>query len=168
VTRVTDLLAELDCYRPARQRMLSALGLAESNREPLAEFAEHFVAALTEGTLASSRVQSQWDVELPNGERVQVRFLANPRDRWVNEHLVYRIPNVQWYCLVLFEDMRVAGVLSFPNDLTAICAVLKKRHPRQDETLQFTRRNWWAIRDDPDRFRSLRMRVWLPPYRADR
>ena len=32
-----------------------------------------------------------------------------------------------------------------------LCQALGKRHPRQNETLQFTRRNFWTIRSDPDR-----------------
>jgi hypothetical protein len=48
-----SVLGEL--CRPARQRTLRAVGLAESNREPLAVFTRIFVAALTGRTLASSR-----------------------------------------------------------------------------------------------------------------
>jgi hypothetical protein len=33
----------------------------------------------------------------------------------------------------------------------------------QNKKLQFTRRNFGTIRDDPDRFRQLGMWVWLPP-----
>jgi hypothetical protein len=60
--RVTELLAALDVYRPARQQLLATLGLGPSNRDPLAEFSEHFVMALMGGTLASSRVQTQYDL----------------------------------------------------------------------------------------------------------
>ena len=47
-------------------------------------------------------------------------------------------------------------------DLTPIGAALGKRHGDQQTTLQFTRRNWWTIRDDPDRFRNPGPQVWLP------
>jgi hypothetical protein len=158
------LLAALNDYRPARQRLLAALGLDDSNRDPYAEFAEQLVAALTGGWLATSRVQAAWDVQEPDGSLTQVRYLANPGNRWVNEHLVRRIQAVTWYTLVLYEGGAAMGVVAFPNDLTAICAALGKRHPFQEETLQFTRRNWWAIRDNPDRFRALGARVWRPPF----
>jgi len=39
------------------------------------------------------------------------------------------------------------------------------KHGLQEATLQFGRRkNWLAIRDRPHRFRSLGMRVRLPPF----
>jgi len=162
---VTELLAALDVYRPARQQLLATLGLGPSNRDPLAEFSEHFVMALMGGTLASSRVQAHYDLITPAGQKVQVRYLANPSEVWVNEHLVYRIAGVEWYALVLFETFAVTAVLAFPQELMAIGAELGKRHPRQDETLQLTRRNYWAMRGSPHRFRSLGMQIWLPPFR---
>jgi hypothetical protein len=161
------LLTALDAYRPARQAFLATLGLPASNRDPFAEFSEQLVHALMGGTLAKSRVQVGHDLVLLDGQKVQVRYLANPGDAWVNEHLVHLIPGVPLYALVLFEAFEVTGVLVFPTtDLTEICAALGKRHPRQDETLQFTRRNFSAIRDDPQRFRRLGLRIWLPPLES--
>src|SRR6185437_6645105 len=55
----------------------AALGPRRSNRDPLAEFSEHFVAALTGGTLAASPVQAGWDVQLASEEKVQGKYLAN-------------------------------------------------------------------------------------------
>jgi hypothetical protein len=163
-SRAAELMASLDVYRPARQAFLATLGLPASNRDPFAEFSEQLVAALTGGTLAASRVQAGHDLVLVDGMKVQVRYLANPAGTWINEHCVHRIPGVDWYTLVLLEAFTVVGVLAFPTDgLAAICQALGKRHPRQEETLQFTRRNWWMIRDDPNRFRVLGMHVWLPP-----
>lgn len=40
-----------------------------SNRDPLAEWAENFVAALMSGTLAVNPVQARWDVELDDGAK---------------------------------------------------------------------------------------------------
>jgi hypothetical protein len=163
--RAADLLTALDAYRPARQAFLAELGVPASNRDPFAEFSEQFVAALTGGTLATSRVQAGHDLALVDGVKVQVRFLANPAHTWINEHLVQQIPGVQWHTLVLLEAFSVTGVLAFPTrSLGAICQALGKRHPRQDETLQLTRRNWWTIRSSPDQFRALGMQVWLPPF----
>jgi hypothetical protein len=161
--RTAELLAALDEYRQARERLLGVLGHA-SNRDPLAEVAEHLVAALMGGRLAQNRVQKAWDIELPDGAKVQVKYLANAAGPWVNEHLVHRIDGVDWYVLVIIEAFAVTGVLAFPTDLTSVCRALGKCHPKQDTTLQFTRTNWMAIRSDPQRFRALRMRVWLPPF----
>src|SRR5262245_4827864 len=134
--RTKTLLEALSAYRPARERLIGALGLPESNRDPLAEFSEHLVAAIMGGSLASGRVQAGWDLELADGALAQVRYLANPRDRWVNEHSVRRIPGVTWYVLVLFEAFQVAGILAFPNRLGLIGVALKKRHPEQDHRLE--------------------------------
>ena len=41
-----------------------------------------------DGELAPSRTQKGWDLTAPNGDHVQVRYLANPGDRWLNEHVV--------------------------------------------------------------------------------
>jgi hypothetical protein len=143
------------------------VGVPLSNRDPLAEFAEAFVATLVGGSLATSRVQAGWDFETPDGSRYQVKYLANTTDSGVNEHCVRSMPGVDWYALVLIEDFTVAGVVAFPPDLTSVCAALGKRHPRQDVELQFTRVNWLAIRDDPQRFRALGVQVWLPPALVD-
>jgi hypothetical protein len=161
--RLEVLKAALDTYRPARQTMLAVLGLGASNRDPLAEWSEHLVNALTAGVLAESRVQAAYDLTTPEGLTVQVRYLANPGTAWVNEHYVRTMPGADRYALVLFEAFTVTGVLMFPPDLTLIGRALRKRHGSQDLTLQFTRSNWWAIRDNPELFRSLGVVVWLPP-----
>jgi hypothetical protein len=161
VTGVGELLAALEVYGAARRRLLGVLGHS-SNRDPLAEVAEHLVARLTGGTLAVNRVQKDWDVELPDGRKAQVKYLANGAGGvWVNEHRVRRIEGVDWYVVVVIEDFTVVGVLAFPPDLTKTCAMLGKKHPDQDRTLQFTRANWLAIRAAPGGFPEVR--VWLAP-----
>lgn len=160
--RTVELLGALDRYRPARCAFLDVLGLPASNRDPFAEFSEQFVHALLGGTLAHSRVQVGHDLVMVDGLKVQVRYLANPASTWVNEHRVHRIPGVELYALVLLEAFTVSAVLVFPTDnLAPICQALGKRHPDQHDQVQFTRRNWWSIRDDPGRFRALGMLVWL-------
>lgn len=66
---VPALLAALDVYRPARQTLLAALGLRESNRDPLAEFSEHLAAGLLGATLVLSRVQAGHDLVLVDGDK---------------------------------------------------------------------------------------------------
>jgi hypothetical protein len=161
--RTAELLGALDTYRSARVDFLAALGIPASNRDPLAEVSEQLVHALMGGTLATSRVQRGHDLVQLDGLHVQVRYLANPRETWINEHRVHQIPGVELYALVLFEAFVVIGVLVFPLErLEPICTALGKRHSGQQQQLQITMRNWWAIREDPQRFRALGMRVWLP------
>ena len=58
--------------------ILDVLGIPTSNRDPLAEFSERLVAALLSGALAPNRVQAGYDVTLPVGGTVQVKYLADP------------------------------------------------------------------------------------------
>jgi hypothetical protein len=163
--RAADLVRALEAYRWARQKLLAALHLPASNRDPLAEFSEHLVGALIGASLASSRVQPGHDLVRPDGSKIQVRYLANPEGAWVNEHEVRQIPGVEWYALVLFEAFAVVGVLAIPTDrLALIGRALAKRHPSQHETLQFTRRNLRAIQDSPNEFRALGLLMWFPPF----
>ena len=166
--RAAELLAALEEYRLARQRLLLVLGPRLSNKDPLAEFGEHFVAALMGGRLAESPVQPYWDIELADGAKVQARCLTNSADpgtkAWGNEHVVRSLRVVDWCALVIIEGFEVSGVAAFPPILGAVCRALGKQHGDQDTTLQLGRRNWLAIRDQPDRFRDLGMRVWLPPF----
>jgi hypothetical protein len=111
-------------------------------------------------------------VALPDGSRVQVKYLANvttPDDRaWVNEHVVRWIEGVDWWAVVIIEDFTVVGIPMFPcNDLAPIAAALGKRHGNTDRELQFGHNNWCAIRDNPDRYRRLGIRVLLPPRFLD-
>jgi hypothetical protein len=163
--RFASLIKALDTYRQARHALLDALSLPASNRDPLAELSEHLVKALLGGELAVSRVQANWDLTLPDGDTVQVKYLANPAGKWVNEHAVRPPAGVQHYALVLFEAFAAVGVLVVPTaNLPMIHAALGKRHPRLEE-LQLTQRNWQAICADPERFRALGMTVWLPASR---
>jgi hypothetical protein len=117
----------------------------------MAEFSEQLVATLLGGSLADSVVQKGWDVRLPSAERVQVRYLANSSGAWVNEHLVAMDEHLDAYALVIFIDLLPESIIVFRGDLTKLCSYLGKRHPRQDVTVQFTRRNYLRLRDGSDR-----------------
>lgn len=166
--RTHQLLSALAEYRLARERMLCVLGSRGSYRDPLSEFAEHLVAALLGGQLANSPVQRGWDLELPDGTKVQVKYLINKVDpsngAWVNEHEVRMPPGVDWYALVVFEGFTVSGLIMFPANLAPVCAALGKKHRDQATTLQFGRRNWEAIRSGPDKFHQVGVRLLLPPF----
>ncbi len=163
--RVEELLSALRQYRQGRIALLSVLDLGQSNRDPMAEWSEHLVAALLSAELAPNRVQKDYDLTTPAGETVQVRYLANPSPRpgaWVNEHRV-SAAGADRYALVLFEGFRPLGVLIFPPELTAINAALGKRAPAQDSVLQFTRANYFKIMANREGFEALGMRIWCPP-----
>lgn len=155
------LLDALRLYRTARQAFLAALGCAASNRDPLAEFAERLAHAVLGGQVATSKVQKGWDLTTDEGKTVQVRYLANPAGTWVNEHLVdFRSP-VDLYALLVVEALDAKTLLVFERgSLADVAASLGKRHPNQDVTIQFTRRNYLQILDSEEAFRSLGVQVY--------
>jgi hypothetical protein len=107
--------------------LLRLLGLEASNRDPLTEVSEYLVQAPLGGTMAASRVQKGYDLIVPSGQRVQVRYLANAGGaRWVNEHHIRCGAGFDLYALVLYESFTPTAVLVFPTDLTAIGTALRK------------------------------------------
>ncbi len=151
-------------YRSARATLLGALNLPSSNRDPLAEFSEHFVAALCGGSLAESRVQRGHDLVTPAGSRVQVRYLANPPGRWVNEHFVDFSLETDAYALIVFESFEPQAVLWFERPgMATIGQRLGKRHPRQELGLQLTQRNFLALATRPEEFADAGFRLSQPP-----
>jgi hypothetical protein len=166
VVRVKELLSALEQYRQGRMALLSVLDLSQSNRDPLAEWSEHLVAALLDAKLATNRVQADYDLTTSAGAKVQVRYLANPAHltgAWVNEHRVTSVAGVDRYALVIFEGFRPMAVLVFPSDLTGINSALAKKAPTQDSVLQFTRANYLKIVANIAAFEGLGMTIWRRP-----
>lgn len=163
-----DLLRVLTAYQryvEARNALLDELQLKRrSNRDPLAEFSEWLVAALVEGTLADSPVQKDWDVRSPDGAKIQVKYLANPADRWVNEHLILINEQMESYAIVIFEALLPQAVVVFPaRNLGDVGMALGKRHGDLGTTLQFTRANYRQICNSATRFKTLGVRLYLAP-----
>ncbi len=152
-------------YVEARNALLDELNLKRrSNRDPLAEFSEWLVAAIVGGTRAENPVQKGWDVRTADGERIQVKYLANPSDVWVNEHHMHVNDDMDSYALVLFEALMPEAVIILPaRQLAAVGAALGKRHGGLDSNLQFTRRNYRAIHADPATFGKVGVRLYLAP-----
>lgn len=164
----TDALKKLHRYAAARCEFLTAINCETSCRDPLAEFAEKLVEELLGATAAPSRVQRGYDLVSPDGQRVQVKYLANPcDDRWINEHHVVFSEELDQYALVIFERFDLSAVLLFHrSSLSQVCQQLGKRHPNQDHTLQLTRRNYRTLIEGAEQFRSLGVTVWRPPSTA--
>lgn len=157
------VLAVYERYIEARNALLRELNL-QSNRDPLSEFSEWLVAALVKGTLAGSRVQKGWDVRTPDGNRVQVKYLANPSDHWVNEHEIKFTDDMDNYAIVFFEALLPQAVIIFPAyDLMKVGHALGKRHPNLDKSLQFTRANYRQILSNPSLFTALGVRQFVAP-----
>ena len=158
---VDRLLDALRAYRHARDEFLNALGCAESNRDPFSEFAERVAVAAVAGTLAESRTQKGWDFLDLEGRSVQVRYLANPVDRWVSEHVVdFRGGGCDRYALVILEGLDAKSLLVFDHaNLVAVCTALGKRHIGQEDALGLTQANYRAIIGDPARFAELGVQI---------
>ena len=151
---VETLLGALGHYRRARTEFLEAIGCSGSNRDPFAEFAEIIALAALGGMMAESRTQKGWDFTDTEGQRVQVRYLANPGGRWVNEHLVdFRGGGCERYALLVIEAFEPKALFVFDSaTLGAVCAGLGKRHGNQEQTLALTQANYKAILADPESF----------------
>lgn len=154
MSEADELLVALRTYRAARQEFLSILGWKDSNRDPLAEFAERLAHAVLGGTLATSRVQKGYDLVTENGEKVQIKYLANPDGIWVNGHHVDFRGGCDRYALLVIEALDAKALIVFSKiGLSELGAALGKRHPDQDSTLQFTQANYHQIAASPERFK---------------
>lgn len=151
-------------YATARRTMLAALDLPASNRDPLAEFSEHLVKVLVAGEFPPSRVQRSYDVIAPDGRKIQVKYLANPPEAWINEHHVVVNDEMDDYAIVFFEALLPIALVIFPaRGLRPVCEALGKRHPNQERMLQLTRTHYRAIVGEPAKFAPLGVRVYREP-----
>jgi hypothetical protein len=161
VNDVGALLEALAKYRAARTDFLDALGCRGSNRDPFAEFGECLALVAIGGSMATSRTQKGWDFTDPAGQRVQVRYLANPQGPWVNEHLVdFRSGGCDRYALLVVEAFEPKALLVFDGDhMASVGAALGKRHGDQERTLQLTQVNYKALMAAPGAFAELGVQV---------
>lgn len=155
-----QLLKEWELYRLARRRLVEAIHLGFSNRDPMSEFAEAIVLAQLGGRLADSRVQRGYDLTTEDGFRVQVKYLANPPEQWINEHHIVSDGLWDRYALVFYQELRPLRTLVFPARLAAVGAALGKRHPRQESELQLTKLNHDQIVTEHARFQELEVDVF--------
>lgn len=156
------LMDALATYRQARVAFLEAICCRPgSMRDPLAEFAELLVAAMTGDTPASNPVQKGWDLRSDVGRTTQVRYVANPKGNWVNWHVVAFTPDLDRYALVVYESLEPLAVLIFERDtLGRVGALLGKRHGNQDTTLQVTEANVRRLVAERETFAPLGVEVY--------
>lgn len=153
-------------YAEARNVLLAEPELGRnSNRDPLAEFAEWLVTAIVDGTRPPSPVQAHWDVEARGVGHIQVKYVANSgSERWVNEHTVRVNEFMQAYAIVFYESLLPVSVILMPSQrLVEIGHALDKHHPNQESVLRLTRRNYVRLREELGLFRPLGVRVWKAP-----
>ena len=158
---VKELLKFYENYRTNRLYLLKKIEIPDSCRDPLSEFSEVLVATILKATPAKSRVQKGYDLETAEGEKIEVKYLSNPK-KWINWHKI--ILNNIWdkYALVYYEELSPKGVFIFPKQgLEKICRALGKRHGKTDRELQFTKNNYRDLSENPDKFRKLGVQIFL-------
>lgn len=160
--RLDEFLSTYNMYRTARLSFLERIDRAGSNRDPLAEASERLVALLTDGELVPNRVQKDYDVLDPTGQRIQVKYLANPLDKSINGHEIRFPKEADLYAVVVFEDLMPRSVLIFTREsLGPVYDRLAKRHKGRGEVLLLTKANADAIASDPQTFELLGVTVYL-------
>lgn len=164
MTNTPDLLlARFAEYRTARLAFLGTLGLGHSNRDPIAEFAEHLVCSVLGGTLAGCRTQKDWDVETTDHVHVQVKYVADPeRGTAGNWHNIVIADEAHEFALVVLERLVPKAIHVFTRDSLAGCYdVLGKTHANRGTQLNFTGAVHDRILADPAVFEMLGVRTFI-------
>jgi hypothetical protein len=108
-------------------------------------------------------VQHTYDLIDPEGRTVQARYLANPAGSWVNGHNISFVTGLDRYALVVIEAFELAGVLCVgAGHVAAAGALLGKRHPKQDTSLQLTQANWRQLVANRSAFETVGVSLLLP------
>ncbi len=157
------LLAGFAEYRTARLAFLETLGLGHSNRDPIAEFAEHLVCSVLGGTLAGCRTQKGWDVETTDRVRVQVKYVADPERGMVgNWHNIVIADEADEFALVVLERLVPKAIHVFTRESLAGCYdALEKTHASRGTQLNFTGAVHDRIMADPATFERLGVRTFV-------
>ena len=96
-----------------------------------------------------------------NGRLVQVRYLSNPADHWRNEHNIHFSQGLDDSGLRIFEKLALQSVLVFPKETyEKVAKLLGKRHGKQDTSIQFTRKNYLTILEEPSKFTYLNVEIF--------
>lgn len=158
---VIELLSQFRIYAKSRSQFLEQINRSISCRDTLSEFSEVIVGKLLNARHADNRVQKGYDLVRPNGQFVQVKYLSNPLNRWINWHVVLFPETVDEYALAIFVSLQLEAVIVFKRGtLGQVCSLLRKRHPNQDTILQFTKRNYEMILSEKAKFEELRLEIY--------
>lgn len=161
MSNLNEFLSAFLSYRTARLEFLNYIGCVESNRDPLAEASEHLVVLLTGGELVKNRVQKGYDVVGSDGERIQVKYLANPLNTGINGHIIQFPDEADLYAVVVFENLLPRSVLVFTREsLGPVYDRLGKRHKGRGERLELTKANTETILSNAQEFSKIGITVY--------
>src|SRR5260370_7132851 len=119
---INGLLQASQEYLSSRAKLLSSLQLDDKRFDdekvdPLTLVSEILVAILFHGKLAIRRDQKGFDVETPEGQPIQVKYVLN-KEEW---RPLEREEGWALYAVVLFRDNQIHMEIVFPNkNLTPI------------------------------------------------
>ena len=155
-----DLLAG---YCEARRELLKAVGVSDSCRDPLAEFAEWIVARWTNGRLADSRVERGYDVISSDGRKLQIKCLSNPAHVARNGIVVRIPPEADDFVVVWYKDLTLQAIVLMPRKSFAdVYTRLGKRHSEPGERLDLYEADIDRMLKSHTEFTSLGVRIWKP------
>ncbi len=160
--KLEQMMGIFQKYRQMRLELLKAIECESSCRDPLSEFSEILVAKLLDAKRAKNRVQKGYDLVTPTGEKVQVKYLSNPKRDWINWHTVVFDGLQDRYALVYYEELTPKAVFVFRKQgLDQLCKALGKRHGKTETELQFTKTNYRDMVKDPPRYEKLGVKIHL-------
>src|SRR6266566_6734333 len=129
---INKLLQDSQAYLSARATLLLELQLDDrrfddSKIDPLVLISEILVAMLFHGKLAQKHDQPDFDVKMPQGQLIQVKYVLNKEEA----HELERKDGWDLYAVVLFRDNQVHMVVVFPNsDLINIYQAFSRKNNR--------------------------------------
>jgi hypothetical protein len=114
--------------------LLIAVRATGSNRDPLSELTETIVAQLLDGVPAKSRVNKGWDLQRTDGRTVEVKYVANGSNLWINGHDIRFPAGRDEHALVVIVDLVPQVLLVFDQASATQCYEgLNKNHDRHDD-----------------------------------
>ena len=162
---INGLLQASQEYLSARAKLLSSLQLDDKQFDnekvdPLTLVSEILVAMLFRGNLAIRRDQKGFDVETPEGQRIQVKYVLNKDE----QHFLKRGEGWALYSVVLFRDGQVHMVVAFPNkDLTEVYQAFTHHNnscPDPSGGFNLTKTRFTQMSKEKERFGQLGLQIW--------
>lgn len=153
-------------YRLARKLLLEELDRSDSNRDPLSELSEIIASAKLGAKRVDNRVQKGYDLIGPDGEHIEVKYVANPIENgrivWKNWHEVrFDKEERDKYALVVYVDLNPTAMFVFSKgQIQEVCKRLGKRHRNQEWMLEFVQSDYKKLLEHKEQFRELGVQVF--------
>jgi len=167
VTEIANIPFEaFNKYRTARKMLLKEMGVSSSNRDPLSELSEVIASVKLNAKRVNNRVNKDYDLIGPDGERIEVKYVANPVENdkivWKNWHEVkFDREERDKYALVVYLDLNPTAMFVFSKGkMQELCNRLGKRHKHQQWMLQFTVSDYKRLLEGREKFIDIGLQVF--------